>query len=191
MVCPANDLWLSERNERTDISDVYSGLTLRDGNAEKTFTGNGTSGGEAGAYEVKLQRLFPRQTSNEMDRVRRAIIRDYGTNMGDRIFFGTNETNLKPDAKHLLDRMAFYLVKRPNLRLLLEGHTDDRGSANYNMTLANRRAKAAKDYLAKHGVDPLRIDIVSLGKDRPAVIGTNEPARAQNRRVVFSLERLL
>ena len=67
---------------------------------------------------------------------------------------------------------------------MIEGHTDDRGTREYNIGLGERRANAVRNYLITQGVDPSRIDTISYGKERPAVVGANEDAWAQNRRAV-------
>jgi peptidoglycan-associated lipoprotein len=196
LACPANDLWLNDRNERnTSMGGVSSELTLRDGEAEKTFAGDGRSDGDAGAYGRRLNDLVPRNASGDMDLVRSGILHDGGygftTDIGNQVLFDSDASKLTPAAKDQLDRWTYYLIKRPQLRLLIEGHADDPGSNEHNKTLARRRAAAAKDYLAKHGVDPLRIETVSVGKAKPAVLGPSDGARAQNRRVVGYLEQLI
>src|SRR3546814_15945410 len=76
------------------------------------------------------------------------------------------------------------LQRNPAVRVTLEGHADERGTRDYNIALRERRANAAKNYLATLGVDPGRIDVISYGKERPAALGSNEEAWAQNRRAV-------
>ena len=77
----------------------------------------------------------------------------------------------------------------PANRAVVEGHTDERGTREYNLALGERRADAARDYLVSLGIDPNRIKIVSFGKERPAVPGSNENAWAQNRRAVLVLAK--
>ena len=196
LACLAQDLWHNERNDRdTSISDIWSALALVDDGSEKGFSGRGRTGGDAGTYANALQRRFPRVATTDMERVRGAIIHDtaYGftRDAGDRVFFESGDDSLTVATQARLDRWAFYLTKRPSLRMLLEGHADDRGSTKLNLALARRRANAVRDYLSKHGVDRTRIEVLSFGKERPAVLGTSDTARAQNRRVVGLLEQLL
>ena len=86
-----------------------------------------------------------------------------------------------------LDRQAAFLNAKPAYRVKIEGHADERGTREYNLALGERRASATRDYLVARGVDGSRIRIVSYGKERPAVVGSNEDAWAKNRRSVTVL----
>jgi len=79
------------------------------------------------------------------------------------------------------------LVANPALRLRVAGHTDDRGSDEYNIALGQRRAVTVREYLAARGVDASRLDVVSFGEEMPAVPGEDEGAWAQNRRAEFEV----
>ena len=79
---------------------------------------------------------------------------------------------------------AEWLQANPDTNVIVEGHTDDRGTREYNLALGERRAVAVKNYLISRGVDAERIKTISYGKERPAVVGANEAAWAQNRRAV-------
>ena len=70
------------------------------------------------------------------------------------------------------------------VRITIEGHADERGTRDYNIALGDRRANAAKNYLASLGISPSRINTVSYGKERPAALGSDEASWAQNRRAV-------
>ena len=83
-----------------------------------------------------------------------------------------------------LQSQSAWLARNPAVRVTLEGHADERGTRDYNIALGERRANAAKNYLATLGVDPGRITVISYGKERPAALGSNEEAWAQNRRAV-------
>ena len=72
----------------------------------------------------------------------------------------------------------------PTCRITIEGHCDERGTREYNLALGDRRANAAKNYLAARGVDPSRITTISYGKERPIALGSDEASWAQNRRAV-------
>lgn len=109
---------------------------------------------------------------------------DLVVNVGDRVFFGFDKTELTAEARATLDRQAAWLKKYPTVKVTLEGHADERGTREYNLALGERRAQAAKNYLAAAGVTADRIRTVSYGKERPAVLGSNEAAWAQNRRAV-------
>jgi peptidoglycan-associated lipoprotein len=103
---------------------------------------------------------------------------------GDRIFFDTDRFNVDAADQATLQLQAQWLARYPNKRIVIEGHCDERGTRDYNLALGERRANAAKNYLASLGVDASRIQTVSYGKERPAAAGSNEQAWAQNRRAV-------
>ncbi|HET6537333.1 MAG TPA: peptidoglycan-associated lipoprotein Pal [Sphingopyxis sp.] len=102
----------------------------------------------------------------------------------DRIFFGFDQYNVDAEDQATLRSQAQWLQRNPAVRVLLEGHADERGTRDYNIALGERRANAAKNFLASLGIDPSRIDVLSYGKERPAAIGSDEEAYAQNRRAV-------
>jgi peptidoglycan-associated lipoprotein len=109
---------------------------------------------------------------------------DLAQNVGDRVFFDFNETTIKPEGQQTLQRQAQWLQKYPNVTVTVEGHCDDRGTREYNLALGERRATAVKNALVALGVQANRIKTISYGKERPAVLGDNEAAWAQNRRGV-------
>jgi peptidoglycan-associated lipoprotein len=112
---------------------------------------------------------------------------DLTQNVGDRVFFDTASPMLSADAQHTLDRQAAWLKQYPNVNVTVEGHCDERGTREYNLALGERRAAATKKYLIGVGVAAGRIATISYGKERPAVIGSDESAWSQNRRAVTVL----
>ena len=102
----------------------------------------------------------------------------------DRIFFGFDQYNVDAEDQTTLRSQAEWLQRNPAVRVTLEGHADERGTRDYNIALGERRANAAKNYLASLGIDPSRINVISYGKERPAAVGSTEEAWAQNRRAV-------
>lgn len=109
---------------------------------------------------------------------------DLAANVGDRVFFDYNSSTLSAEAQKTLERQAGWLKQYPDAGISLEGHCDERGTREFNLALGERRASAAKKYLVSLGVKPSRVSTISYGKERPAVIGSNESAWAQNRRAV-------
>lgn len=109
---------------------------------------------------------------------------DFAVNVGDRVFFGYDRTELTVEARATLDKQAAWLKKYPRKSVTVEGHADERGTRDYNIALGERRANAAKNYLASLGIDPSRMNVISYGKERPAELGSNEEAWAKNRRAV-------
>lgn len=102
----------------------------------------------------------------------------------DRIFFGFDQYNVDAEDQATLQSQAQWLQRNSAVRVTLEGHADERGTRDYNIALGERRANAAKNYLASLGVDPNRIQVISYGKERPAELGSTEEAYAKNRRAV-------
>ncbi|MDK9721434.1 MAG: peptidoglycan-associated lipoprotein Pal [Rhodospirillales bacterium] len=113
---------------------------------------------------------------------------DFIANVGDRVFFDYDKSDLRADAKGQLDKQAEWLKKYPNAKALVEGHCDERGTREYNFGLGERRAKSVVEYLKAKGIAAARVRMVSYGKERPAVLGSNEAAWAQNRRGVTVVE---
>jgi peptidoglycan-associated lipoprotein len=109
---------------------------------------------------------------------------DLVVNVGDRVFFAFDKSDLSTEAQATLDRQAAWLKKYSTAKVTIEGHTDERGTREYNLALGERRATAAKNYLVAAGIAAGRITTISYGKERPAVVGSNEAAWAQNRRAV-------
>ena len=107
-----------------------------------------------------------------------------GQGTGDRVFFQYDRSDLTPEARATLDRQAGWLKQYGQVTVTIEGHTDERGTREYNIGLGNRRATAVKNYLTAIGVDTSRVAIISYGKERPVVLGDNDGSWAQNRRGV-------
>ena len=103
------------------------------------------------------------------------------------VYFDFNKDDIRDDAKPTLDAKVGILNANAALRLRIAGHTDDRGSDEYNLALGQRRAAAVQRYLVSHGVDASRFETVSFGKERPAVQGEDEAAWAKNRRAEFEI----
>mgnify|MGYP000909647134 FL=1 len=102
----------------------------------------------------------------------------------DRIFFDTDKFDVDAQDQATLQSQARWLAANPTARVTVEGHADERGTRDYNLALGERRANSAKNALAALGVDPSRITTISYGKERPAALGSDEQAWAQNRRAV-------
>ena len=106
---------------------------------------------------------------------------------GDRIFFDTDQYNVDDQDRATLDQQAAWLMRNTAVRVTIEGHADERGTREYNLALGDRRANAAKNYLASRGIDAARMTTISWGKERPEAEGSDESAWARNRRAVTVL----
>jgi len=105
----------------------------------------------------------------------------------DRILFDTDSYTVDDQDRAVLDTQAAWLQRNAAVRVTIEGHADERGTREYNLALGDRRANAAKNYLAARGIDSSRMTVISWGKERPDALGSDESAWAQNRRAVTVL----
>lgn len=122
-----------------------------------------------------------------------AIAREWGASganggAGDRVFFETDKIVLSAEGRDQLTRWVAFLKKYPHENLLVQGHSDERGTREYNLALGARRAQTVKDFLIANGIEATRIETVSYGKERPEIVGSNEAAYSQNRRAVGLLQ---
>lgn len=113
---------------------------------------------------------------------------DFVVNVGDRVFFGYDQYDLTSEARATVERQAQWLKQYPSVSLTVEGHADERGTREYNLALGERRATAVRNYLIANGVDAGRIQTISYGKERPAVMGADDQSWAQNRRGVVVIQ---
>jgi peptidoglycan-associated lipoprotein len=114
---------------------------------------------------------------------------DFVVNVGDRVFFESDSTDLTPTATATLDKQAAWLQRYPRYTFIIEGHADERGTREYNYSLGARRAQAVNDYLATRGVASGRMRTVSYGKERPVAVCNDISCWSQNRRAVIVLDR--
>jgi peptidoglycan-associated lipoprotein len=105
------------------------------------------------------------------------------------IFFEYDKAVVEAGQKGTLDENVRWLKANGNARILVEGHCDERGTAEYNLGLGDRRAKAVRDYLLTSGIAANRVGTISYGKERPFAFGHDENAWKQNRRVHFTLQQ--
>ncbi|GGE39133.1 outer membrane lipoprotein Omp16 [Agaricicola taiwanensis] len=112
---------------------------------------------------------------------------DFVVNVGDRVFFETDSTDLTPQARATLDKQAQWLNRYGNYPVTVEGHADERGTREYNLALSARRAQVVRDYLAARGVNPGRLRTISYGKERPVAVCDDISCWSQNRRGVTVL----
>ena len=111
---------------------------------------------------------------------------DFVVNVGDRVFFDTDSSELSDQARATLDKQAQWLNNYNRYAFTIEGHADERGSAEYNMALGQKRAEAVQQYLNDQGIPSTRFRVISYGKERPVDEGHDEAAWARNRRVEFT-----
>lgn len=109
---------------------------------------------------------------------------DLAATAGDRVYFAYDQSEITREGRLTLERQAQWLKRYPNVTVTIEGHTDERGTREYNISLGERRAESVKNVLIALGIPPSRIDTISYGKERPEVPHSDEASYAQNRRAV-------
>ena len=109
---------------------------------------------------------------------------DFSTNVGDRIYFENDQTALTAEGEETLRRQAAWLEKYPDVMIQVEGHADERGTREYNISLSARRATVTREFLIAQGVKAKRISSIAYGKERPVASCDAEQCWSQNRRAV-------
>jgi len=112
---------------------------------------------------------------------------DFVVNVGDRVFFETDSTELTPQARTTLDKQAQWLQHYNRYSFTVEGHADERGTREYNIALGARRAQVTREYLVSRGVESHRMRTISYGKERPVAVCNDISCWSQNRRAVTVL----
>ncbi len=112
---------------------------------------------------------------------------DFVVNVGDRVFFETDSSELTQQSRATLDKQAQWLQSYNRYTFTIEGHADERGTREYNIALGARRAQAVRDYLASRGIEGQRMRTISYGKERPVAVCDDISCWSQNRRAVTVL----
>ena len=145
----------------------------------KKINTNNTASSKKNTTKKKTEKKF-----NTSSGIQPGSQEDLIVNVGDRIFFNYDSADLDSDAQELLQDQAAWLNQYSRVRITIEGHADERSTFKYALAIGDKRAIAVKNYLVSLGVDNSRISTISYGNTRPAVIGSNDGAWAQNRRAV-------
>jgi peptidoglycan-associated lipoprotein len=147
--------------------------------SQKVVSGSAASNtsntGSASSSVDKKKSLFAQAKQTAADKL---------ISVGDRVLFDYDSSSLDSSAKILLDAQSRFLRANTDLNFIVEGHCDERGTREYNLALGEKRATAVRDYLVINGIDPDRIKVISYGKEKPAVVGSNGMAWSKNRRAV-------
>jgi peptidoglycan-associated lipoprotein len=114
---------------------------------------------------------------------------DFIVNVGDRVFFETDSSELTPQSRATLDKQAQWLSQYGTYAFTIEGHADERGTREYNIALGARRAQTVREYLASRGVQAQRMHTISYGKERPVAVCNDISCWSQNRRAVTVLNQ--
>jgi peptidoglycan-associated lipoprotein len=104
------------------------------------------------------------------------------------LYFEYNRSSLTPESLTKLETAAIFMNNEPTLRIRIDGHCDEKGTSDYNMALGEKRAVSVKEYFIKYGINPLRIEVTSFGKESPATFGCEDEAcNSQNRRAEYTV----
>jgi len=114
---------------------------------------------------------------------------DFVVNVGDRVFFDTDSSDLSEQARATLDKQAEWLNHYSQYAFTIEGHADERGTREYNIALGARRAQTVRDYLVSRGIAAQRMRTISYGKERPVAVCDDISCWSQNRRAVTVLDQ--
>lgn len=114
-------------------------------------------------------------------------VQDFVVNVGDRVFFESDQSDLTPQARATLDKQVQWLQQYSQYQFTIEGHADERGTREYNIALGARRAQTVRDYLASRGIPAQRMRTISYGKERPVAVCNDISCWSQNRRAVTVL----
>lgn len=143
--------------------------------SQKVVTGSNSGSTSSSSSVDKKNSLFSQAKQTAADKL---------IAVGDRVLFDYDSSKLDSSAKILLDAQSRFLRANSDLNFIVEGHCDERGTREYNLALGEQRATAVRDYLVIQGIDPDRIKVISYGKEKPAVVGSNSMAWSKNRRAV-------
>lgn len=138
---------------------------------------------EARQEQVRLEAIQRQEQAEEQARADLQALKNDQT-----VYFDFDRSSIKSEFYPVLDKHAAYLVKHPTQSVVIEGHTDSRGTPEYNIALGERRAKSVETYLLNAGVSSSQISVVSYGEEKPAVNGSTEYAMAQNRRGIVTYQ---
>lgn len=153
-------------------------MTLLYGCASTTEQGGGRDGDGVEVTPLGRDGALPRTAIN-----------DPQSPLAERlVFFEYDKSDIKPEFQDMLEAHGRYLASYPDVKIRLEGHTDERGSREYNLALAEQRAKAVRQVLLLHGAPAANLEVVSFGEEVPMTLGHDEAAWSQNRRVELVYE---
>lgn len=149
--------------------------------SSKSSTGAGAADTSATTGQtVQVERVDPAVTAAEQMRQKMEALRRENT-----VYFDFDRATIRPEFAEVLQAHGEFLRSNPSVRVTIEGHTDERGTPEYNIALGERRALSVVQYLQNLGVSAGQLSTVSYGEEKPAVRGTNEAAYAKNRRAVL------
>ena len=177
-ICAATMLLAACETASTDSNEVVgSSSAASSGSDAAASASSNTSDGSTSASSEESGSSGSTSADSDMQTPDEMLAK-----VGSTVYFGYDQSTLTAEAQATLDRQAAFLKSNPTIRIVIEGHCDERGTREYNLALGDRRASAARDYLVAKGVNASRLTTISYGKERPAVGGSNDTSYALNRR---------
>ncbi|MBN7798574.1 peptidoglycan-associated lipoprotein Pal [Parahaliea mediterranea] len=149
-----------------------------------TDTQEDTSAAEAAAERARIEAQQADEARIAEEQRQQRMLEDEAERVGNIFYFEFDSSTLKPEAQAALDK-HIALLKTSDKSVRLEGHTDERGTREYNLALGERRANSVRDYMVVNGIASYRIETVSYGEEQPEAYGSGEANWSQNRRVVL------
>jgi len=125
---------------------------------------------------------------SQKDSANSALMNEFESKVGNKVFFALDSSAISAEASQTLAAQAGFMKNHSDKDFIIEGHCDERGTREYNLALGERRANAALKALAKHGVAPEKMTVISFGKEKPMVEGNDQAAWAKNRRAVTIIQ---
>ena len=186
-------LLLSGCPKRADVADIGTQPSAGQPGAASTAGQTTSPGGASRSYSGTLtpQEEMVKSPTSIQEPPAKGAPSAGPTGMGEKgsplkdIFFDFDKSNIRDDAKPNLSEDVQWLKANSTAKITIEGHCDERGTAEYNLGLGERRAKATMDYLVAAGIDATRMKMISYGKERPFVLGHDESTWKWNRRAHF------
>ncbi|MEM7072319.1 MAG: peptidoglycan-associated lipoprotein Pal [Pseudomonadota bacterium] len=166
------------------IEDTASSATGSSQSTESSQSIESSQLSESGSLTAEDIQVQDQQSQSAQATVEPGSERHFIDNVGDRVYFGFDQSSLNDDARKTLNGQIAWLQMHQGISVLVEGHADERGTREYNLALGERRADAVRDYMVAKGIASDRVTIISYGKERPVALGHNEDAWRLNRRSV-------
>ena len=168
-----------------------SGTTTDSSSASSSTSDGATTSSSSGSSDSSATSATSASSSTETGSSSYSYDTDPKTaliKVGDRVLFGYDSSVLDDDDRAILNNQSKFLNQNPSLKVTIQGHCDERGTREYNLALGEKRASSVKDYLISLGINSERISVVSYGKERPQVLGSNKAAWSMNRRSVTTID---
>jgi peptidoglycan-associated lipoprotein len=146
--------------------------------AEQTEQGTAASSGDSMSEQEMAEKQAQDAAMKEQ-----AAMREVRT-----FYFDLDQSTIKSESRAPLAAHAAFLAANPGVKVVLEGHCDERGTKEYNLALGERRAKSVAQFLKVNGASDAQLELISFGEERPAMMGSNESAWSKNRRVVIQYQ---